>query len=380
MPTTRPDANRLGMDLLTSVAGSFAETYAEAREKFLAALAAASTDPRVYANPNKGPDGGDLACETAWIGSEDAAKVLVVISATHGVEGFCGSGIQVDWLTDDGPARLPDGVAVLMVHALNCHGFAWWRRVTEEGCDLNRNFIDFTQPVPDNPGHDELVDAFVPASLDEATIEAGERQIAKFRKAHGELAFQSARKAGQYRHAHSVFFGGFEETWSRRTLARIFDDYRLGDRTTVSVVDVHTGLGPFGYGEPICGHKRGSVGLDRVLSMYGHSTGLPAEGQSFSIPLHGTQRAFWQPRLEDRYTYVALEFGTFDTDRGRRTLRADHWLHNQGDVDWDDPRTREIKMDLRTQYYPATDDWKEMVLWRGRQVLRQTLDGLTRFG
>lgn len=379
LPTARSGANRFGMDLLTSVAGSFAETYGEAREKFLAALASTGTSPRVYANPNKGPDGGDLACETAWIGPDDATKVLVVISATHGVEGFCGSGLQVDWLADGGPARLPDGVAVLLVHALNCHGFAWWRRVTEEGCDLNRNFIDFGQPIPDNPGHDELVDAFVPDSLDEDTIEAGERKIAEFRKAHGELAFQSARKAGQYRHAHSVFFGGFEETWSRRTLTRIFDDYRLGDRAAVSVVDVHTGLGPFGYGEPICGHKRGSVGLERVLSMYGHSTGLPAEGQSFSIPLHGTQRAFWQPRLDDRYTYVALEFGTFDTDRGRRALRADHWLHNRGDVDWNDPQTRAIKMELRTQYYPATDDWKEMVLWRGRQVLRQTVEGLARF-
>ncbi|MEQ8394875.1 M14 family metallopeptidase [Thalassobaculum sp.] len=368
------------MDLLTSVAGSFAETYGEAREKFLAALSAATgTAPRVYANPLKGPQGEDLACEAAWIGPEDASRVLVLISATHGVEGFCGSGMQVDWLADGGTDRLPEGVAVLLVHALNCHGFAWWRRVTEEGCDLNRNFIDFSQPIPDNPGHDELVDAFVPDSLDPDTLEVGERKIAEFRTAHGELAFQSARKAGQYRHAHSVFFGGFEETWSRRTLTQIFDDYRLGERAVVSVVDVHTGLGPFGYGEPICGHKRGSVGLERVLSMYGHSTGLPAEGQSFSIPLHGTQRAFWQPRLDDRYTYVALEFGTFDTDRGRRALRADHWLHNRGDVDWDDPQTRAIKMELRTQYFPATDDWKEMVLWRGRQILRQTLEGLARF-
>ncbi|WP_245701932.1 DUF2817 domain-containing protein [Thalassobaculum litoreum] len=369
----------LAMDLLTSVAGSFAETYGEAREKFLAALAATGTAPRVYANPNTGPTGEGLACETAWIGPEDAAKVFVVVSATHGVEGFCGSGIQIDWLADEGPARLPQNTAVLLIHALNCHGFAWWRRVTEEGCDLNRNFIDFAKPVPENPGHDALVDAFVPASLDAETLAADEERLAAWRKEHGELAFQSARKAGQYKHAHSVFFGGFEETWSRRTLATIFDDYRLGDRAAVSVVDVHTGLGPFGYGEPICGHKRGTVGLERVLSMYGDSTGLPAEGQSFSIPLHGTQREFWAPRLGDRYTYVALEFGTYSTERGRKALRADHWLHNQGEVDWNDPRTREIKRELRTQYYPATVDWKEMVLWRGRQVIRQTLEGLARF-
>jgi hypothetical protein len=367
------------MNVLSSVATSFADSYAEARTRFLDALTPTAVAPRVYRNPNTGPSGEELACEAAWIGPEDAARVLVLISATHGVEGYCGSGLQVDWLDDGGPGRLPAGTAALLVHALNCHGFAWDRRVTEEGCDLNRNFIDFSQPLPENPGHDALVDAFVPAALDADSLAESERRIAAYREAHGERAFQTARKAGQYRHAHSVFFGGFAETWARRTLARIVDDFRLADREIVSVLDFHTGLGPFGYGEPICGHRRGSLGLERVLSMYGHSTGLPAEGVSFSIPLTGSQRAFWEPRLGDRYTYVAMEFGTFDTDRGRRALRADHWLHNQGPVDWDAPLTREIKAELRTQYYPATDDWKEMVLWRGRQVIRQTLDGLERF-
>ena len=81
--------------------------------------------------------------------------LLVTISATHGVEGFCGSGAQVDWLTLGGPEQLPAGVAALMVHAINPHGFAWLRRVTEEGVDLNRNFVDFTAPLPENAG-DEM--------------------------------------------------------------------------------------------------------------------------------------------------------------------------------------------------------------------------------
>jgi hypothetical protein len=31
---------------------------------------------------------------------------------------------------------------------------------------------------------------------------------------------------------------------------------------------------------------------------------------------------------------------------------------------------------LRRVFYPDTDDWKEMVLDRSRQVIRQTLGGL----
>ena len=366
------------MDLLTSVSESFSETYGEARDKLMAALSQTGAARAAYDNPNRGPSGESLTTDTAWIGPQDAGRVMVVVSATHGVEGFSGSGVQIDWLHDRGPDRLPDDTAVLLVHALNCHGFAWWRRVTEEGCDLNRNFVDFTKPLPENPGHDALADAFVPDSLDTPTLEVAETRIAAWRAEHGETAFQRARKAGQYKHPKSMFYGGTEPSWARRALERIFDDYRLGARRLVCVVDVHTGLGPFGYGEPICGHPRGSVGLERVLDMYGQSTGLPAEGTSVSIPLNGTQRAFWQPRLGDGYTYICLEFGTYHTDRGRRALRADHWLHNSGPVNWDDPLAQEIKTEMKTHFHPGTPDWKEMVLWRSRQVLRQTLEGLER--
>lgn len=368
------------MDVLTSLRSSFADEYDDARRLFLDAATAAEASLTTWENPNLGPRGEALTTDVAWVGPQSAQRVMVVISATHGVEGFCGSGVQVDWLTSGRAARLPADTAVLLVHALNCHGFAWWRRVTEEGCDLNRNFVDFSQPLPENPGHDELVDSFVPASLDDATLAATEVTIAAWRAQHGEAAFQAARKAGQYKHAHSMFFGGFAPTRARQTLAEVAAAYGLADRRTVSVIDVHTGLGPFGYGEPICGHKRGSVALDRVLSMYEDSTGLPAEGASFSIPLNGTQGKFWQPLMGDRYTYVALEYGTYNQERSRRALRADHWLHNQGSFDWGSEDAQAIKQAIKWHYYPATDAWKEMVLFRSRQVIRQTLEGLERFG
>lgn len=380
---------RLLMDVSTSIRSSFADEYGDARRLFLDAATAAGASLTAWENPLRGPHGEPLTTDVAWLGPEDAGRVLVLISATHGVEGFCGSGVQVDWLTrnagddagaDAGAGPLPADTAVLLIHALNSHGFAWWRRVTEEGCDLNRNFVDFGQPLPENPGHDELVDAFVPPSLDDATLAAAEAKLSAWRAEHGEKAFQAARKAGQYRHPHSMFFGGTAPARAQQTLASIFDAFRLGERRMLSVVDVHTGLGPHGYGEPICGHRRGTVGFDRVLSMYGDSTGLPAEGSSSSIPLNGTQNRFWEPRLGDRYTYVALEYGTYDQERSRKALRADHWLHATRTFDWHDAGAQAIKREIKWHYYPATDAWKEMVLWRSRQVIRQTLAGLERFG
>jgi hypothetical protein len=88
----------------------------------------------------------------ARLGAADAPALLVLSSACHGVEGFCGSGAQVALLGDASfhAAVRQSGTAVLFVHALNPYGFSWWRRTTHENVDLNRNFHDFSQPLPAN--------------------------------------------------------------------------------------------------------------------------------------------------------------------------------------------------------------------------------------
>lgn len=357
----------------------FSGSYAEARKKFLDRTKELDLSVRPYINPNIGPDGGELATDVAYFGPADAKKLFVMVSSTHGVEGFCGSACQLDFLAEHSVSDLPADTAILLVHAINPHGFAWQRRVTEEGCDLNRNFLDFEAPLPENPGHDELVDCFVPPALDDATLAAAEEKIAAYRAKHGEKAFQSARKAGQYKHAHSMFFGGFGPSWARQTLQKVMEDYDLPGRDFVAVVDYHTGLGPFGYGEPICGHRPDTLGVKMVRGMYGQSVGEPDLGTSSSIPLHGTARDLWDKVMGDKYSYVALEYGTYDVDRGRKALRGDHWLHNQGEFDWNDPVAAKIKAAIRKQYYPEYDDWKEAVLWRSRQIQHQTLTGLKDF-
>jgi len=364
------------MDILKSTRTAFSQSYSEAQYKFISAAENNGLQISSYKNPYLGPLGEELVCNTAWAGSEKAKRVILILSATHGVEGFCGSGCQVDWLGCWSPERLTNDTAVLFVHAINPHGFAWCRRVTEEGCDLNRNFLDFDKPLPDNPGHDELVDAFVPNSLDSETILWAEEKIKRFRYKNGELNFQTARKAGQYKHPHSMFFGGFSPTWSRLTLEGIISDYSLTQTDFVAIVDFHTGLGPFGYGEPISGHRPNTPGYEWVSKVYGESVGVPELGTSSSIPLTGTSRDLWDRQLGERYAYIALEYGTYSQERSRVALREDHWLHNQGAVDWARPETQRIKMQLKQHYYPNTPDWLEMVLQRSRQILRQTTEAI----
>src|SRR5262249_9055808 len=118
----------------------FSDTYSAARDKFHVAVAKAGGQPAAVAHPGPGLAGAALSTDAAWFGPRNAERVLLLVSATHGVEGFCGSGCQIGWLETGGPQRLPKDMGALVIHAINPHGFSWLRRVTEDNVDLNRNF------------------------------------------------------------------------------------------------------------------------------------------------------------------------------------------------------------------------------------------------
>ena len=103
----------------------------------------------------------------ALIGDAKAERLLIMTSATHGAEGFCGSGCQLA-LLDDAPmlARARDsGVALLLVHAVNPYGFSWIARTDEGNVDLNRNAQPFDgRPLPENPGYAALHPLLLPES------------------------------------------------------------------------------------------------------------------------------------------------------------------------------------------------------------------------
>ena len=364
------------MDLLKSARTSFAKDFADSRKRFLAAAKAAKAPVKSYANPNKGPNGEALATDCAWLGPKNAETVLVLLSGTHGVEAFCGTGCIMDvWKARP---KLPKGMAILAVHAINPHGFAWIRRVTEEGVDLNRNFVDFKNP-PANPGYDELADAILPPALEGPAYEAAQKKIADYRAKHGVAGLHVAFSGGQYKHAKGLFFGGFGPAWSHRTHAAIIGDHDLAKRKHVGVIDYHTGLGPHGYGELICVHLPGTAAVARAKAWWGANVTEPLAGTSIAGARHGFGCRIWEQMLGDRMTFITIEYGTYDTlSVVRPALVADHWLHAQGPVDWKDKRTQAIKRRLKDAMYADTDDWREAVLWRSRQVIRMTAAGLAR--
>ncbi len=354
----------------------FSENYAQAHARFIeqASHHPLTQDVRELLHDVSGPEGEALLTSAAWLGNPDAERVLVLQSGTHGVEGFVGSAIQLDTLVHFEQHPLPDNVALCCIHALNPYGFAWLRRVDQQGIDLNRNFIDFSRPLPENEGYRQLADALLPAT--DAERDECDRQLAQYRQQHGPSAYEQAVSGGQYEFADGLFYGGQAPSQSRIYLEKLIADYRLAERQCVAVIDIHSGLGPFGYGEVICDHPPGSRGVQLARQWYGESVTEPALGSSSSVPKQGLVDYHWQAQLGERVCFVTLEFGTYSIDEMFDALRRDHRLHRKP-VDWQSDETRTVKRQLRRIFYPATADWQEMVLMRGRQLIRQALKGLS---
>lgn len=356
-----------------SAASYFSSDFAEARKRFAAAAAAAGARLHSYAHPDPGPEGSELSCDVAWWGPEDAGSVLVTLSGTHGAEGFCGSAMQSGWF-DSGLIRENGAVAYMAIHAINPHGFAWLRRVTEGNVDLNRNFVDFAAPLPENPGYDELAEALCPPTWDDATIAATREVLAAYLDTHGAAGLQAAITNGQYRHPDGIFFGGSRPTWSHLRLKEIFARF-LGSARKVAVIDYHTGLGPRGHGERICPAAADAPVLGRMRDWFGDDFTCPALGTSSATEIRGFNvigMAEAVPR--SKLTALALEYGTLPSEEVKLALRADNWLHLHGDPA--SAKGRAIKAQIREAFYQDADDWKEMVWERAVETQRLALAGL----
>jgi hypothetical protein len=341
----------------------FAPDYAQARTQFKAAAQGAGAALRAYEHPSeRGPDGASLSIDVAITGPENASRCLLLISGTHGVEGFAGSGCQVGFFRDSLHEAFGKNVRVVVIHALNPHGFAWIRRVNEDNVDLNRNFQDFTKPLPRNDAYDALHSVLIPADWDGTGKRAADAQLQEFLRVKGFAALQTAVSSGQYTHRDGLFFGGFAEVWSAATFKRILDTHVPRSAARLVAIDLHTGLGPFAYGEPI------SVGgserqCELARARFGPEVKSLMSGESASSILTGTLANAVQGWAEDRdVTFLGLEFGTKPVVDVLEALRADHWLH--GPQSRQSPLRAQIATNLRDAFYVDAPHWKAAVYGR----------------
>jgi hypothetical protein len=357
----------------------FSQSYSEARERFRAAAAARGLAVESHVLPGHvGIAGEELAMDVVVAGDPAAPGMLILWSATHGIEGYCGSGCQTGYLHDDAFMRTVDdaGVAALFVHALNPHGFSYGRRVNEDNADLNRNFRDFATPVPVNAAYAELHALLLPSTWPPPPENEG--RLGAWIAAHGARAYQAAVSGGQYEFADGLFYGGTQPSWSNRTLRLVLRQHAAG-RRELGVIDFHTGLGPSGHGEKIYNGRPVAADIARARDWWGAEVTSFLDGTSSSAPLVGINgNAVCEECPGAACAAIALEYGTLPLRETLEALRADHWLHKHPEA----PATLRagIRQQMRDAFYTDTDEWKAKVYAQARATALAALKRLAPHG
>lgn len=352
----------------------FAPDYFAARQAFLTRARARRARIASYPMTARGPGAAELAIDTAYLGVERPHRLLVVLSATHGVEGFAGSALQNQWLDQVAMSVFSADSGCLLVHAVNPYGFAWRRRVNERNVDLNRNALDHF-PGPPNAAYaalDGWLNPKAPPRFPDAFLARGVWRVLT----QGLAPLRQAIARGQYEFPRGLFFGGEQREESIAHLERIVtaDQFRSAER--VIVIDLHTGLGPAATYRLLIDVAEDAPGFRDLARWFGSDVVASSQQRRSAVyEVSGGIVEMIERRFGPAQARVGvLEIGTVSLPhmlyRLYRENRATFYAPPESRVL---AREREA---LREAFCPSDPSWRRRVLAIGNRVFDQALRAL----
>jgi hypothetical protein len=182
-------------------------------------------------------------------------------------------------------------------------------------------------------------------------------------------------QGGQFEHPTGLFYGGTGPTWSHRWL-RGFAGQRLASARRVAVVDLHTGLGPWGHGSLLSSNPSGSATFDRQVAWWGDVLADDAT-DSVSADVAGGWLSVvdsFAPAAET--TAICIEYGTVDPITVLQSLRADAVLHAHGDPTGTGAEA--VRAQVRSAFADDDPSWLAACWPRYEQVLGAAIEQLSR--
>ncbi|MCD7035183.1 M14 family metallopeptidase [Metabacillus sp. GX 13764] len=181
--------------------------------------------------------------------AKEKKKLVILSSATHGIEGYTGSAMQDVFVKEYLKKLDPETTGVLLIHGVNPWGMKHFRRYTKNNVDLNRNFIydwnNFDRNT--NKKYTEL-SAFMEKPSGISSIGIHDSAF------YGELAVKAATKGtsvikdallnGQYTNPKGVYYGGNGDEPSTVIMKQLFEKVLKGPYQDIIHIDLHTGYGP----------------------------------------------------------------------------------------------------------------------------------------
>jgi hypothetical protein len=350
----------------------FPPDYFTARARFRTAVLAQNGQIDSILLDAKSPVGKDLTIDIGWFGASAPKRAFIHSSGLHGVEGFAGSAIQSQWLEEGIPEPAPD-CAIAIVHALNPFGMACLRRVNENNVDLNRNFLGADAEFSGAPDDYAALDSFLnprsppaPPLTELFALRAAGKVLH-----YGMPALRRAIASGQYDFPRGLFFGGKRHEQGPRRF-QLYISGRFSDSSRLVAVDIHTGLGRFGEDCLLVSddeHRLASAA--EMHAAYGNRVQSP-DAKDIGYRPRGAQDGLYYRMFPAAHVcFAAQEFGTFHPVAVLAALRAENRGHHYGvagAAENDRAKTRLLEV-----FCPSGKKWREQVLKRGREVIRQGL-------
>ncbi|MFT5103386.1 MAG: hypothetical protein ACI9D5_001963 [Candidatus Endobugula sp.] len=330
----------------------FSTSYLEAKTRLISAAKKKGLYVRSYDLNMKGLQGEDLSMDTVEIGNRNCKNVLIILSGTHGIEGFSGSACQLSLLDRLDTLEL-DKQFILLVHALNPFGFSFLRRTNESNIDVNRNFLDFDKEVHSNdePEH-SLIGKLRKTSNGVGKLALSLTLLTEIVRGN-KVKVQKLITEGQYVHEKDLFFGGFSSSKSALIWQDLVAKYQDKE---VYLLDIHSGLGMFGEGYVISHAKKDSVSFRNNNQYF---DGLNLVHTSTDLSVSSTLNGNLSSSIPNPDNALVLEFGTYSGLKVLNAMAVEnyHYWENKNSIKYVKSRTQ-----LKNTFTPNSKKWKHQIV------------------
>ncbi|MBX2839975.1 MAG: DUF2817 domain-containing protein [Gammaproteobacteria bacterium] len=311
-----------------------------------------------------GPDNQALFIDVASLISQNDTHRLFITSGVHGVEGFIGAAIQNQVMAQLEQSGTPNQTGVILIHAANPWGFAHLRRVNEHNIDINRNFFDIANTKSSNFDSYAKLNSVInpnrpPTRLGELSHWA---KVSKLIAQHrGIRSLAGPIAAGQAEFPKGLFYAGSSATESSTTLQELVLNFSK-DVEDITILDVHSGLGPSGK-VTLIGNTNRLAKSERQSTLQRHyeQPVILDDAYDNAYNAQGSWCQWCQRALNDkRFLYLCIEIGTVNPIKLFSALRRENQAHHWSKIN--SAEYVKTKRALLNVFAPRTQQWKESAI------------------